>query len=70
MFLRMALRHATRTLFSFQGATDLFYHKEEQPEMQGLKPRETRLTTGAGNPVACGGLSSVKMSEFDGTVTY
>ena len=77
VFLRMALRRATRTLFSFQGATDLFYHKEEQPEMQGLKPTRiasprwrTRLTTGAGSPVACGGLSSVKMSEFDGTVTH
>jgi len=28
--------------------------------MQRLKPQETRLTTGVGNPMACGGLSSVK----------
>ena len=27
--------------------------------MQGLKPRETRLTTGAGSPMACGGFNSV-----------
>jgi hypothetical protein len=35
VFLPLALRQRTRTLFSFQGATDLFYHQEEQPEMQG-----------------------------------
>ncbi len=39
VFLPLALRQRTRTLFSFQGATDLFYHKEERPEMQELKPR-------------------------------
>src|SRR5258708_24205017 len=30
----------------------IFYHREEQPEMHRVKPQETRLTTGAGSPVA------------------
>jgi len=30
VFLPVALRYRTRTLFSFQGATDLFYYKEKK----------------------------------------
>ncbi len=44
VFLPVALRHGTRTLFSFQGATVLFYQREEKAEMQGSSLRETRLT--------------------------
>ncbi|EFH86177.1 hypothetical protein Krac_7464 [Ktedonobacter racemifer DSM 44963] len=38
-FLRMALRHATRTLFSSQGTTDQFFSRTEKTEGQGLKPQ-------------------------------
>jgi hypothetical protein len=44
VFLPVALRYGTRTLFSFQGATVLFYQREEKAEMQGSSLRETRLT--------------------------
>jgi hypothetical protein len=50
-FLRVALRHTTRTLFCFQGTVSLFSHRRTKVEMfdpQGLKP-ET-LTTGSKDP--------------------
>ena len=51
VFLPVALRYGTRTLFSFQGTTDRFSQrskKVEMHEMQGLKPGT--LTTGSKDP--------------------
>ena len=39
MFLQEALRLLTRTLFSFQGTTQLFFLHLQKVETQGLKPR-------------------------------
>jgi hypothetical protein len=39
MFLQEALRLLTRTFFSFQGTTQLFFLHLQKEETQGLKPR-------------------------------
>jgi hypothetical protein len=52
--LPTALRGGTRTLFSFQGTTDLFAQRGWKAEMT-MANTEKRLTTGS-NTVACGGL--------------
>jgi hypothetical protein len=39
VFLPLALRQRTRTRFSFQGTTRLFFLQGQEVEMHGLKPR-------------------------------
>ena len=53
-FLPNTLRAGTRTLFSFQGAVELFSRGEEKPEMYRLKPEAPNHWDVS--PVACGGL--------------
>ena len=53
-FLPNTLRAGTRTLFSFQGAVELFSRGEEEPEMYRLKPEAPNHWDVS--PVACGGL--------------
>jgi hypothetical protein len=62
-FLRKALRLATRTLFSSQGTTDLFFLSEQKVEMLPARVktwRETFLPAGTGSPAACGGFSVIE----------
>jgi hypothetical protein len=61
-FLRLALRETTRTRFSFQGTASIFSHRKEKPEVRGLKPGH--LTTGVGDPVACGRLKPILVNEI------
>jgi hypothetical protein len=53
-FLRMALRHATHTLFCFQGARCIFSQRNKKVETYGLKPGTPNCCLSRG--AACGGL--------------
>jgi hypothetical protein len=64
LFLRAALRRATRTRFSFQGTIDTFLHRGAKVEMARVQTRrETRLTAGVGNLAACGGSSVISQTH-------
>jgi hypothetical protein len=54
-FLRMVLRHATRTLLSSQGTTQLFFLEETKAETARAQA-SNRLTAWVKTTAACGGL--------------
>jgi hypothetical protein len=60
VFLPLALRQRTHTLFCFQGALYFFSHRRHKVEMQGLKPARNPPHHCRSNGVACGGFSPVK----------
>ncbi len=61
VFLPLALRQRTRTLFSFQGATALFYHKEEKNGNARAKATRNPPHRCHSNGVACDGFRSVNL---------
>lgn len=65
LFLPQAFRLGTRTVFSFQGTTCIFFLERTKAVIQGLKPLSPShcLTLG----VACGGLKPSSVMSQDGS---